>query len=184
MNGLADVVTVIGLVASMIYMDWLLSLLSAVLYPLAAVPIQRIGKRVRRASGGMQETIGETAAMLNESFAQARTVRAYRLEETETKRADAAFRALYRTLLKITKTRSRVEPVLEVLGGIAVALVIAFEAWRATVSDHTLGDFGAFVAAPRGATLPAYPPASLSLPDISARNSPTSVSSSSTRVPR
>ena len=131
----------------MIYMDWLLSLLSAVLYPLAAVPIQRIGKRVRRASGGMQQTIGETAAMLNESFAQARTVRAYRLEAIETRRADAAFLSLYRTLLKITRTRSRVEPVLEVLGGIAVAAVIAFEAWRAAVSDHTLGDFGAFVAA-------------------------------------
>jgi ATP-binding cassette, subfamily B, bacterial MsbA len=146
-NGIADVVTVVGLVGSMIYMDWLLSLLSAVLYPLAAVPIQRIGKRVRRASGGMQETIGETAAMLNESFAQARTVRAYRLEETEAKRAETAFGSLYRTLLNITKSRSRVEPVLEVLGGIAVALVIAFEAWRATVSDHTLGDFGAFVGA-------------------------------------
>src|ERR1700722_6046359 len=146
-NGIADVVTVIGLVASMIYMDWLLSLLSAVLYPLAALPIQRIGKRVRRASGGMQETIGETAALLNESFAQARTVRAYRLEDAETKRAQAAFRSLYNRLLTITKTRSRVEPVLEVLGGVAVALVIAFEAWRATVSDHTLGDFGAFVGA-------------------------------------
>src|SRR5258708_17399041 len=46
-NGLADVVTVIGLVASMIYMDWLLSLLSALLYPLASVPFQRIGERVR-----------------------------------------------------------------------------------------------------------------------------------------
>jgi subfamily B ATP-binding cassette protein MsbA len=146
-NGLADVVTVIGLVASMIYMDPLLSFMSAVLYPLAAVPIQRIGKRVRRASGGMQETIGQTAAMLNESFAQARTVRAYRLEDVETKRVNVAFGSLYRTLLNITKSRSRVEPVLEVLGGIAVALVIAFEAWRATVSDHTLGDFGAFIAA-------------------------------------
>jgi subfamily B ATP-binding cassette protein MsbA len=146
-NGIADVVTVIGLVASMIYMDWLLSLLSAVLYPVAAVPIQRIGKRVRRASGGMQETIGETAAMLNESFSQARTVRAYRLEETEAQRAETAFHSLYRTLLKISRTRSRVEPVLEVLGGVAVALVIAFEAWRATVSNHTLGDFGAFVGA-------------------------------------
>ncbi len=146
-NGAADIVTVVGLVGSMIYMDWLLSLLSALLYPIAAVPIQRIGKRVRRASGGMQETIGETAAMLNESFAQARTVRAYRLEETETKRAATAFQSLYRTLLNITKSRSRVEPVLEVLGGVAVASVIAFEAWRATVSDHTLGDFGAFIAA-------------------------------------
>ena len=146
-NGLADVVTVIGLVASMIYMDWLLSLLGAVLYPLAAVPIQRIGKRVRRASGGMQEQIGETAAMLNESFAQARTVRAYRLEGVETARATQRFAALYRTLLGITRGRSRVEPVLEVLGGLAVAAVIAFEAWRATVSDHTLGDFSAFVGA-------------------------------------
>jgi subfamily B ATP-binding cassette protein MsbA len=146
-SGIANLVTIAGLVASMIYMDWLLSLLSALLYPLAAMPIQRIGKRVRRASGGMQETIGETSAMLNESFAQARTVRAYRLEEIETKRANAAFRSLNRTLLKISKSRSRVEPVLEVLGGVAVAAVIAFEAWRATVSDHTLGDFGAFIAA-------------------------------------
>jgi subfamily B ATP-binding cassette protein MsbA len=131
----------------MIYMDPVLSLAAALLYPIAAVPIQRIGKRVRRASGGMQETIGETAALLTESFAQARTVRAYRLEESETKRASAAFRSLYLTLLAITRSRSRVEPVLEVLGGIAVAAVIAFEAWRATVSDHTLGDFGAFVGA-------------------------------------
>ena len=146
-NGIADVVTVLGLVGSMIYMDWMLSLMSALLYPIAAVPIQRIGKRVRRASGGMQETMGETAALLNESFAQARTVRAYRLEQAETKRASATFQTLYRTLLSITKSRSRVEPVLEVLGGIAIAMVIAFEAWRATVSDHTLGDFSAFVGA-------------------------------------
>ena len=146
-SGVADIVTVIGLVGSMIYMDPLLSLLSAVLYPIAGIPIQRIGKRVRRASGGMQEKMGETAALLNESFAQARTVRAYRLERTETQRADNAFQSLYKTLLRITKSRSRVEPVLEVIGGIAVAGVIAFEAWRATVSDNTLGDFSAFVGA-------------------------------------
>ena len=146
-SAVADIVTVIGLVASMIYMDPLLSLISALLYPIAGIPIQRIGKRVRRASGGMQETMGETAALLNESFAQARIVRAYRLEATETARADNAFQSLYKTLLKITKSRSRVEPVLEVIGGVAVAAVIAFEAWRATVSDTTLGDFSAFVAA-------------------------------------
>jgi subfamily B ATP-binding cassette protein MsbA len=146
-SAVADIVTVIGLVASMIYMDPLLSLLSALLYPIAGIPIQRIGKRVRRASGGMQEKLGETAALLNESFAQARTVRAYRLEATETKRADNAFQSLYKTLLGITKSRSRVEPVLEVIGGVAVAAVIAFEAWRATKSDNTLGDFSAFVTA-------------------------------------
>ena len=146
-NGIADVVTVIGLVGSMIYLNWLLSLIAAALYPLAVVPIERIGKRVRKASGGMQERVGETAALLNESFAQSRTVRAYRLEASETRRAEAAFQDLYKSLLRMTKSRSRVEPVLEVLGGAAVAAVIGFEGWRAAVSDHALGDFTGFVAA-------------------------------------
>ncbi|WP_428490108.1 ABC transporter ATP-binding protein [Rhodopila sp.] len=146
-NGVADVVTVIGLIGSMIYLNWLLSLIAAALYPLAVVPIERIGKRVRKASGGMQERVGETAALLNESFAQARTVRAYRLEASETRRAEAAFQRLYKSLLRMTKSRARVEPVLEVLGGAAVAAVIGFEGWRAAVSDHALGDFTGFVAA-------------------------------------
>jgi ATP-binding cassette, subfamily B, bacterial MsbA len=146
-NGVADTVTVFGLVGSMIYLNWVLSLIAAMLYPIAIMPIERIGRRVRRASGGMQERVGETAALLNESFAQARTVRAYRLEAVESRRADAAFAALYKSLLRMSKTRSRVDPVLEVLGGLAVAAVIGFEGWRAAVSDHALGDFTGFVAA-------------------------------------
>ncbi|HUD57925.1 MAG TPA: ABC transporter ATP-binding protein, partial [Acetobacteraceae bacterium] len=137
----------IGLVGSMLYLDWLLSLIAAALYPLAAVPIQRIGKRIRRASGGMQERMGETAALLNESFAQARTVRAYRLEAAETHRAEDAFAQLYRALLRMTKSRSRVDPVLEVLGGAAVAAVIGFAGWRAAISSQTIGNFTGFVAA-------------------------------------
>jgi subfamily B ATP-binding cassette protein MsbA len=146
-NGIADAVTVIGLVASMLYLDWLLSLIAAALYPIAAVPIQRIGKRIRRASGGMQERMGEAAALLNESFAQARTVRAYRLEATETRRAEDAFTQLYRALMRMTKSRARVDPVLEVLGGAAVAAVIGFAGWRAAISSQTIGNFTGFVAA-------------------------------------
>src|SRR3984957_13484301 len=140
-NGIADAVTVIGLVASMLYLDWLLSLIAAALYPLAAVPIQRIGKRIRRASGGMQERMGETAALLNESFAQARTVRAYRLEPAETHPAEDPFAQLYRALLRMTKSRSRVDPVLEVLGGAAVAAVIGFAGWRDAISSQTIRNF-------------------------------------------
>ena len=146
-NGVADSITVVGLVGSMLYLDWLLSLIAAVLYPLAAMPIQRIGKRVRRASGGMQERMGETAALLNESFAQARTVRAYRLETIEAQRAEGAFIDLYRALMRMARSRARIDPVLEVLGGAAVALVIGFAGWRAAIGDHSIGNFTGFVAA-------------------------------------
>jgi subfamily B ATP-binding cassette protein MsbA len=146
-NGIADVVTVIGLIGSMLYLDWLLSLIAAALYPLAALPITRLGRRVRRASGGMQERMGQTAAMLNESFAQARTVRAYRLEGVEIERARSAFADLYQALMRMTRGRARVDPVLEVLGGAAVAAVIGFAGWRAATGTSTIGNFTGFVAA-------------------------------------
>jgi subfamily B ATP-binding cassette protein MsbA len=146
-NGVSDAMTVVGLVCSMIYMDWLLSIIALALYPLAAVPMQRIGRRVRRASGNMQERMGETAMMLNESFAQSRTIRAYRLEEAERQRAELVFSQLYRALLRMVRSRARVDPVLEVLGGVTVALVIGFAGWRAAAGAATLGNFSGFVAA-------------------------------------
>jgi subfamily B ATP-binding cassette protein MsbA len=146
-NALGDAVTVVSLIGSMIYLDWQLSLVAALLYPLAAVPIQRFGKRVRRASGGMQERMGEAASLLTESFSQARTVRAYRLEAAEEARAGAAFAALYRALNRMTRNRARVEPFLEVLGGFAVALVLGVAGWRAANGGNTLGSFAGFVGA-------------------------------------
>lgn len=146
-NGVADSITVVGLVASMIYLDWVLSLIAAALYPLAALPIDRIGRRIRRASGGMQERMGEAATLLNESFSQARTVRTYRLESIEVTRARGVFTDLYRALMRMSRTRARVDPVLEVLGGAAVALVIGFAGWRAAVGTNTIGNFTGFVAA-------------------------------------
>ena len=146
-NGLRDGVTVIGLVGSMLYLDWALFLIAALLYPLAALPIQRLGKRIRKASGGMQEQMGETAAFLYQSFAQARTIRAYRLEATESARANAAFTQLYSALLRMTRNRAILDPMLEVLGGTAIALVIGFAGWRAATGVGGIGNFSGFVAA-------------------------------------
>ena len=146
-NGVADALTVVGLIGSMLYLDWVLSLIAALLYPLAALPIERIGRRIRRASGGMQERMGETASLLTESFAQARTVRAYRLEAIEQRRAAAAFGGLYAALLRMSRGRAAIDPLLEMLGGLAVAAVIGFAGWRAAEGGHSIGNFTGFVAA-------------------------------------
>ncbi|GAN53654.1 ABC transporter ATP-binding protein [Tanticharoenia sakaeratensis] len=146
-NALGDVVTVVGLVGSMVYMDWELSVIALVLYPVAAVPIQKLGRRVRRASGGMQEQIGHTAALLTESFGLARQVRIYRMEQTEGARVNASLDLLHNAFLRIARGRARVDPVLEVLGGTAIALVLGFAGWRAATGGASLGDFSGFVTA-------------------------------------
>jgi subfamily B ATP-binding cassette protein MsbA len=146
-DGLGDAVTLIGLAASMIWLDWALTLIAIVIYPLAALPVQRIGRRIRRASAGMQERTGQTAMVLNESFMQARTVRAYRLEATETQRANVAFEELYRSLMRMIRGRARLDPLLELLGGAAVAAVIGFAGWRSATGASGLGNFTGFVTA-------------------------------------
>jgi subfamily B ATP-binding cassette protein MsbA len=146
-NGAGDAVKIIGLVGSMLWLDWGLFLIAAALFPIAAWPINAIGRRLRRASGGMQARMGETASLLTESFAQARTVRAYRLEEGETRRAHAAFQDLYRQLMSMARSRNRIDPLLEVLGGTAIAAVLGFAGWRAANGTGTLGDFAGFVTA-------------------------------------
>jgi subfamily B ATP-binding cassette protein MsbA len=147
MSGVGDVLTVIGLVGSMLWMDWKMALLSSLLYPIAAVPILRIGKRIRRASSGMQDRVGETASLLVESFSAARVVRAYRLEAAEEARAANAFARLRDSQLSIQRSRARLDPVLEALGGIAVAAVLGFVGWRVSTGLGTIGDFTGFVAA-------------------------------------
>jgi subfamily B ATP-binding cassette protein MsbA len=146
-NAVADALTVVGLVASMVYLDWQMSLVAALLYPIAVVPILRLGKRIRRASGGMQDRVGEAAATLTESFGAARVVRSYRLEAAEEARAATLFARLRESLYGIARTRASLDPMLEALGGLAVAAVLVFVGWRVASGSGTIGEFTGFVAA-------------------------------------
>jgi len=146
-TGLANVLTIIGLVGSMLWLDWSLALLAALLYPFAAVPILWIGKRIRRASSGMQDRVGETSAMLTESFAAGRVVRAFRMEAAEEARANRGFAEQREALFRIARARARLDPVLEVLGGLTVALVLGFVGWRVAAGQGTVGQFTGFAAA-------------------------------------
>jgi subfamily B ATP-binding cassette protein MsbA len=78
---------------------------------------------------------------------QARTVRAYRLEASEIRRAQNTFVRLYASLLRQNRSRARVDPILEVLGGAAVACVLGFAGWRAAHGGSSLGNFTGFVSA-------------------------------------
>ena len=146
-TAVGNATTVVGLVVTMIVIDWELSLIVAVVFPLAGLPVERIGKRIRRASSGMQERMGEAAAMLNESFAQARTVRAYGLELHEQARAGTTFDQLYSALIRMTRIRARLDPMLEVLAGVAVAAVIGFDGWRHATGGGGVGSFMGFLTA-------------------------------------
>jgi subfamily B ATP-binding cassette protein MsbA len=146
-GGVVDALTVAALVAAMLWLDWMLTAFALLAVPVAVIPINAIGRRMRRASKAQQEQAGEVVALLTESLAGARMVRAYQLEEYERERAGRAFRTWFDSLMRVVRGRARVDPVLEAMGGVAVASVIAFAGWRIASGAASAGQFTGFVAA-------------------------------------
>ncbi|MFV2092983.1 MAG: ABC transporter ATP-binding protein, partial [Hyphomicrobiales bacterium] len=146
-NLVRDTLTLVALVGVMFYLDWMLSLVALVIYPIAIVPIIRVGQRVRKASKKTQQQIGGLTSLLYESFAGARMVKSYRLEAYEQARADTEFENRFALMMRLVRNRSWVGPLMEVLGGLAIGGVMALVGWRLINGTDTLGQFTGFVTA-------------------------------------
>jgi subfamily B ATP-binding cassette protein MsbA len=142
-----DGLTILALFATMIYLDWVLSLIAATILPLALVPVTRIGRRVRRVSRSTQEETGAMASLAVETFGAARAVKTYRLETYLAGRADAVFERLRTLRLRAMLQKGRIEPVMEVLGGAAVTGILLVIGWRILSGEATIGEFSGFLGA-------------------------------------
>ncbi|MDJ0920662.1 MAG: ABC transporter ATP-binding protein [Henriciella sp.] len=139
-NFTKSVVTVLAMLGLMLWTDWQLTLLLLVVYPIAFGPVIRLGERIRKRSKQAQKQIGEVTSLLSEGFQSARVVKAYGLEAYQGERAKRGFVERSRLFLKVLTDRAAVDPILEVTGGIALAGILGFAAWRISEGAATLGD--------------------------------------------
>jgi len=123
-NLIKDLLTIIFTLGFMLFQSWHLTLMVVLVYPLAAWPIIAISKRLRGDAKNVQGHIGQITSELKESFGGARMVKAYGLEDREAKRLGQSFDKRIRLYLKLVTEQARVDPILEVLGGLAIAGVV------------------------------------------------------------
>ena len=142
-----DALTVVFLVGVMFYEDWILALASFLLFPLAIRPIVAIGQRMRRVSANAQAEIGQLTTLLNQTFQGARLVKAYGMEDYEEGRAAGLFESLFALIDRATRTRSRASPVMEGLGGAAIAVVTLYGGHQVITGARTPGAFFSFITA-------------------------------------
>ena len=142
-----DALMIIALVASMIYLDWMMSLIVLGVYPIAALPIAVISDRLRKVAKRTQSELGDMTSLLAEKLSGARLIKAFRLESYATEKVNASFEQVFKLRLKAVRNRARLDPMLEALGGLAVAGVISLAYWRITSGISTVGDFMGFVTA-------------------------------------
>ncbi len=142
-----DTLTLAGAIASMLWFDWFLTLVVALVFALAGGPLQLISKRARKQTQAAQVQLGALSALLAESFGAARFVKTYGLEAHETERAGAAFEARRKLAMKLARNRANTVPLLEIVGGVALAVVLWIAAARIASGAMTLGDLMGIVGA-------------------------------------
>ncbi len=144
---LRDLAIVIGSIAAMLWYDWQLTLIVMMIVPFAARPITRLGQKLRRMSKNTQEQFGSMAADILESLSAARIAKTYQMEPYLKARAASSFEGLRRLRVKSSNQRARLEPLLEIGAGLAVAAVLTVIGWRITHGESSVGQFVAFLTA-------------------------------------
>jgi ATP-binding cassette, subfamily B, bacterial MsbA len=142
-----DAVTVIFLIGVMFYQDWLLAVVSFFVFPLAIRPIVGIGRRIRRVTANTQAEIGQLTTLLNQTFQGARHVKAYGMEEYEERRAAGLIERLFALIDRGTRTRARASPMMETLGGTAIAIVILYGGHQVISGARSPGALFSFITA-------------------------------------
>jgi len=142
-----DLLSLVGLVAVMAVQDPVMSLFSVIVVPPAMLILRKMIRRIRviahhQFTGGTR--ILET---LQESVQGIRIVKAYTLEEAMRARIDANVAEVESESNKWARIAHRSGPLMEALGGFAIALALIYGGFRVIETGATPGQFFSFLAA-------------------------------------
>ena len=146
-NLIRDTLTIIALMSYLIWLDWLLSILVFIIYPIALKPIFKIGKKQNVIATSLQEQMETVTSTLTEMLQGIRMVKSYNLEKVEIKRSENVLNELFKRMYNLVIGRAKVLPILEILGGVAAACVIGLASYRVTIGELTPGSVVGYVTA-------------------------------------
>jgi subfamily B ATP-binding cassette protein MsbA len=150
-----DLVTLIGLVGVMVAQQPTLFLICVLGAPIGIFIQRGLVKRIGNI--GRREVLSISAIVntMRETAQGIRVVKAFTLENSMKSRMDDAVSAVERIGNRIISINARVNPMVDTLGGFAVAGVILYAGWRSITYNETPGEFFSFITA----LLMAYEPA-------------------------
>lgn len=150
-----DVVTLISLLGVMIWQDPLLSGIALLIGPPLVLSVNYLGRRVRAISRQAIDVNSRLIGAVQEATQGIAVVKAFTMEEQLANRLDYLIKDSEARSNKITRVTERLGPISETLAGFAIAGVIAYSGYRATVGGYPPGSVFSFITA----LLLAYDPA-------------------------
>lgn len=145
MGGITGSLTIVATFLVLLSIDWQLTIAICLIFGIALIPVNRIGRRLRGLAGRTQEEVAVMNSEVTEGLAGIRMARTYRLEEPLISHASDLFERLFRLRIKQNRWQARVAPMMEVLIGFAVAVLLFAVALRIRSGTITIADFTALL---------------------------------------
>jgi len=139
-----NVVTLFGVTAVLLGLNWKLTLLSILPIPLVILSLQIYAKRVRPAFRNRQKELGNLNALLNDNLSGIREIKAFTREEDEEKRVHTGIDNYRKSLLKALKLMATFQPFVEFTSSIGTLIVIYFGGRLALQGTLPIADLVAF----------------------------------------
>ncbi len=139
-----DAVSLVALVGVMFYHDWFLSLMALVIGPPIVYSVNYLMRRLRKITRQAVEVNSRLMGAMQESIQGITIVKAFTMEEQLARNMGKLIRNAEDRNNKIARVSERMTPITEILAGFAIAGVIAYAGWQATVEqgaarlDHRL----------------------------------------------
>jgi ATP-binding cassette subfamily B protein len=150
-----DLLSLIGLAAVMVIQDPWMSLSGLLVAPPAMFVIRKLVKRIKRLAHDQFTGTADILETMQESLQGIRTVKAFTLEDTMQARIDRNIGIVEANANKMARVQSRSSPLMETLGGFAIAGCLMYGGYRIIATGATPGQFFSFITA----FLLAYEPA-------------------------
>lgn len=139
--------TVVALIAVLLYMSWQLTLIVFVMLPVAYVTARIISKRLRRINRGALDMNAELTRVVGETIEGQRVIKLFDGYEREAERFQYVNGRIRRFAMRAASASAALSPITQFFISIAVAAVIAVALYQATAKGLTVGGFAAFMAA-------------------------------------
>jgi ATP-binding cassette, subfamily B, bacterial MsbA len=142
-----NLLSVIALLAYLLYLNWQLTLIVFSVGPAMAWTIQALSKRLHKLTKQSQSATDELAYVVEENVLAWRTVRLHQAQAAQQHRFAGLAYSLRRLAVKSTIASAAVMPVTQILAAVALSAVITAALWQSSTTGISVGGFAAFVTA-------------------------------------
>jgi subfamily B ATP-binding cassette protein MsbA len=139
--------TVLGLLAWLLYLNWALTLVTLVLLPVLTIVVRTTGKRLKKLNRDSLAVNAELTQVIEETTRAQQVIKIFGGQHYEKARFEERAEQLRRYSMRMTTTFSATVPITQVITAAAVALVIVMALFQSEQGQITVGGFVSFITA-------------------------------------